>query len=134
MMREKFKKQIFRLTFLLIACQIIGYVIFKMVIPQYYFPLYPYIAVFFFSLGTFTIFSMLNATKKDSRKYFNTFMIIKIIKFLSIIIVTALYALLIKENVSSFLFTFFAYYVIYTIFEAYVSTKLNKNENEISQK
>ena len=53
---------------------------------------------------------------------------------MSILIIVALYALLIKENVISFLFTFFAYYVIYSVFEVYVSTKLNKDENEISQK
>jgi len=133
-MREKLRKYIFLLTFLQIACLIIGYVVFRAVLPQYYFPLYPYIAVFFFSLGTVTIFSILNATKKDSRKYFNIFMIIKTVKLLSIIMVVALYALLVKENTISFLFTFFAYYVIYSVFEAYVSTKLNKDENKISQK
>jgi len=133
-MRENLKKYIFRLTFLLIACQIIGYAMLKIVFPQYYFSLYPYIAVFFFSLGIVTIFSVLNATKKDSRKYFNVFMIIKTVKLLSILTIVALYAMLIRENTISFLFTFFAYYVVYSIFETYVSTKLNKDGNEISQK
>ena len=106
----------------------------KIVFPQYYFSLYPYIAVFFFSLGIVTIFSVLNATKKDSRKYFNVFMIIKTVKLLSILTIVVLYAMLIRENTISFLFTFFAYYVVYSIFETYVSTKLNKDGNEISQK
>jgi hypothetical protein len=42
--------------------------------------------------------------------------------------------MLVRENTISFLFTFFAYYVVYSIFEAYISMKLNKDKNEISQK
>ena len=133
-MREKLRKYIFQLTFLQVACLIIGYAIFRIAIPQYYFSLYPYVAVFFFSLGTITIFSILNATKKENRKYFNVFMIIKMIKLFSIIIIVALYAMFVRENTISFLLTFFTCYLIYSIFEAYVSMKLNKDENEISQK
>ncbi len=133
-MSEKLKKYIFQLTFLLVACEIIGYVVFKTAFLQYYFSLYPYVIIFFFILGTATITSMVNATKKESRKYFNVFMILKSVKLFSIIGIVALYALLVKENTISFLFTFFAYYVIYSIFETYVSTKLNKEENEVSRK
>lgn len=131
-MRKELRKYIFQLTFLLVFCEIIGYVIFKTALPAYYFSWYPYIMVFFFVLGIITIFSMINATQKESRKYFNTFMLIKTGKLLSIIIAVALYALLIKENTISFLFTFFAYYLIYSIFETQVSTKLNRNNKNES--
>jgi len=131
-MKEKLRKYIFQLTILMTACLIAGFVTLK--IAQYYFFLYPYISVFFFLLGSISIFSMLNATKRENRKYFNAFMIIKMIKLFSIIIAVALYAMFVRENIVSFLLTFFAYYVIYSIFEAYISMKLNKDENEISQK
>jgi len=121
------------LTFLLTVCLVIGYAVFKTALSEYYFSLYPYIVVFFFLLGGLTIFSMLNAAKKEGRKYFSTFMIIKTIKLLSILVAVMLYAVLVGENTISFLLTFFVYYLIYSIFEAYVSMKLNKNENEISQ-
>ena len=131
-MREKLRKYIFQLTLLMTACLVAGYVVLETL--QYDFFLYPYISVFFFLLGTVTILSMVNATKKESRKYFNAFMMIKTIKLFSIFSVVALYAMLVKENTISFLITFFAYYVVYSIFEAYISMKLNKDENEISQK
>jgi phosphatidylserine synthase len=131
-MREKLKKYLFQLTLLMTACLVTGYVVLE--IAQYYFSLYPYISVFFFLLGCATIFSIIKATKKESRKYFNVFMIIKIIKLFSIVLLLALYAMFVRENTISFIFTFFAYYLIYSIFEAYVSMKLNKDENEISQK
>ena len=125
-------KYIFQLTLLIAACLVSGFVALKMV--QYYFSLYPYISLFFFLLGFVTIFSMRNAAKKESRKYFNVFMIIKMIKLFSILAIVALYAIFVRENTVSFLFTFFAYYLIYSIFEAYVSMKLNKDKNEILQK
>jgi len=131
-MKEKLRKYIFQLTLLMTACLVIGYAVLKYL--QYDFFLYPYISVFFFLLGSITIFSMLNATKKESRKYFNAFMITKTIKLFSIFAIVALYAMLVKEKTISFLITFFAYYVVYSIFEAYISMKLNKKENEISQK
>ena len=131
-MREKLRKYIFQLTLLITACIVAGFVTLKIV--QYYFSLYPYISIFFFLLGSVTIFTIQNAVKKESRKYFNVFMIIKIIKLFSIIAIVALYAMFVRENTISFLFTFFAYYIVYSIFEAYISMKLNKDENKISQK
>jgi hypothetical protein len=131
-MKEKLRKYIFQLTLLMTTCLIAGFVILKA--AQCYFFLYPYISVFFFLLGSISIFSMLNATARENRKYFNAFMIVKMVKLFSIIIAVALYALFVKENTISFLFTFFAYYLIYSIFEAYISMKLNKSKNEISQK
>ncbi len=131
-MKEIGRKYIFQLTLLMTVCLITGFAILRIV--QCYFFLYPYISVFFFLLGFISIFLMLNATTKENRKYFNAFMIIKMIKLFSIIVVVALYAMFVRENIISFLFTFFAYYLIYSIFEAYISMKLNKNENEISQK
>jgi len=106
------------------TCLIVGFVALK--IAQYYFVLYPYISFFFFVMGSVSIFSMLTATKRENRKYFNTFMIVKMIKLFSIIIAVALYAMFIRDNMISFLLTFFAYYLIYSIFEAYISMKLNK--------
>ena len=123
-MKEKLRKYLFQLTILMTACLITGFVTLK--VAQYYFFLYPYISIFFFLMGSFSIFSMLTAAKKENRKYFNAFMIVKMIKLFSIIIAVALYAMFIRENIVSFLLTFFAYYVVYSIFEAYISMKLNK--------
>ena len=128
-MKEKLRKYIFQLGFLQIACLIIGYVIFRMAFPSYYFQLYPYMSVFFFALGTVTIFSILNATNRENRKYFNVFMITRMIKLFSCLVVVLLYAAF-GENVISFLITFLVYFLIYSVFEAYVSTKLNKEKNE----
>jgi len=114
------------------VCLIAGYVVLE--IAQYYFSLYPYVAVFFLLLGSATIYSIQNAARKGNRKYFNVFMIIKIVKLFSIVFILALYAMFVRENTISFIFTFFAYYLIYSIFEAYISMKLNKDEDEISQK
>jgi len=130
---RELRRYIFQLTFLSIACLITGYVVLRAVFPEYYFPLYPYMVVFFFLLGSITIFSIQNVTKKENSRYFNVFMIIKMIKLLSIVTIAGAYALFVRENTISFLFTFFAYYLIYSIYEAYVSMKLNKAKNEITQ-
>ena len=127
-MNELLKKYIFRLSLLLIVCYVIGYAIFKIMLAAHYFSLYPCIAIVFFVLGTITILSMLHATKQENRKYFKVVMFIKMIKLASGFVMVALYAILVKENVVSFVFTFCAYYVIYSVFETYISTKLNKNE------
>lgn len=134
-MKNDLKKYIFQLTLILVFFQIIGYVFFKLVIPQYYFSFYPYIIIFYFLLGTVTITTMLNVAKKENNKYFNAFMMLRTGKLLAIILFAVVYAIVApKETVISFLFTSFIFYLIYSVYETYVSTKLNRdNKNESSQ-
>ena len=125
-------KYVSQLALLLIAFGVGGYILFKMVFPEYYFSLYPFIAVFFFILGAVIIALLAKAAPQKSRKYFNTFMLTRGGKLLCIIAVAGLYALLIGENTISFLCTFFTGYLVYSIFEAFISMKLNKNKNELA--
>ena len=125
-------KYVYQLALVLIAYGVGGYVFFKALFPEYYFTLYPCIAVFFFILGVVIISSLVKATPKESRKYFNTFMLTRGVKLLSIIIVAGLYATLVGENIVSFLVAFFTGYLIYSIFETFISMKLNKNKNEFA--
>ncbi len=137
-MKGELRKYIIQLALLMTTCMIVGFIALE--IAQYYFFLYPCIAVFFFLLGFVSIFLMRNSETKENRKYFNAFMVVRMIKLFSLIIAVALYIVYAvfagerKENIIIFLLIFFAYYLIYSVFEAYVSMKLNKNENEISQK
>ncbi|HOI26370.1 MAG: hypothetical protein M0P12_12790 [Paludibacteraceae bacterium] len=134
-MKEDVKKSILWLTAIISVTGIAGYVIFRMFLHEYYFSAYPHIMTYYWILGVLTIVSIVNATKKSGQKYFNTFMIMKTVKLLSLIIVCGLYLLLIKEQAISFLITFVLFYIIYTIFEAQVSIKLNKKtKDEAAQK
>jgi hypothetical protein len=78
---------------------------------------------------------MLNVAKKENNKYFNAFMMLRTGKLLAIILFAVVYAIVApKETVISFLFTSFIFYLIYSVYETYVSTKLNRdNKNESSQ-
>jgi len=133
--KEDIKKSILWLTAIIAGCGIAGYVIFRMFFHEYYFSAYPHIMTYYWILGVLTIVSITNATKKSGQKYFNTFMILKTIKILSMITVCGLYLLLIKEKAVSFLISFVLFYIIYSIFEAQVSIKLNKKtKDEAAQK
>jgi hypothetical protein len=134
-MKNVLKKYILQLTFVLIITSIIGYAFFKIVLPEYYFPFYPYIIIFYFLLGTVTITTIFNVSKKESKKYLNAFMILRTAKLMTIILFAVTYAIVAPRNtVISFLFAFFIFYLIYSIYETYVSTKLNRdNKNESSQ-
>ena len=129
---DKIIKYVSQLALLLMAYGVGGYIFFKMALPEYYFTLYPCVAAFFFIIGVVIIVSLVKATPKNSGKYFNTFMLVRGGKLLSIIIVAGLYAMLVGENTVSFLFVFFAGYLIYSIFETFISMKLNKDRNEFA--
>ena len=122
-MKDEIIKYVSQLAFLLMIYGVGGYVLFKVALPQYYFSLYPFIAVFFFILGAIIIALLAKAAPKESRKYFNTFMLTRGGKLLSIIIVTVLYALLVGENTISFMLAFFTGYLVYSIFETFISIR-----------
>ena len=131
-MKERIVKYVSQLGLILCAYGVGGYIFFKTVLPEYYFPLFPCIALFFFILGAVVIVLLAKAAPGENRKYFNTFMLIRGGKLLTIMIVAGLCAMLTGENKTSFLFAFLAGYLIYSIYEAFISMKLNKEKNEFA--
>lgn len=104
---------------------LLGEIIYKLV-PQYYFPLYIAIPLFFIVIGIVTIPILGKAMQMGPQKFQMIFMLSKAIKLFISIILCMLYCFLIKENIVSFLLTFSLFYVAYTILEVIISININK--------
>jgi hypothetical protein len=95
--------------------------------PEYYFPLYTAIPLFFIVIGIISMQIMRKAASMEAQKFQMLFLLNKVIKFFTIIIICVVYALFVKENLISFLLTFSLFYIVYTILEVIVSININKD-------
>ena len=94
--------------------------------PQYYFPLYTAIPLYFILIGVLTIPILNKAMQMGHKKFQMAFMLSKAIKLFITILLCVLYVVFIKENMVSFLLALSLFYVAYTILEVIISININK--------
>ena len=94
--------------------------------PQYYFPLYTAIPLYFIVIGVLTIPILNKAMQMGHQKFQMAFMLSKAIKLFITILLCVLYVVFIKENMVSFLLALSQFYVAYTILEVIISININK--------
>ena len=94
--------------------------------PQYYFPLYTAIPLYFIVIGVLTIPILNKAMQMGHQKFQMAFMLSKAIKLFITILLCVLYVVFIKENMVSFLLALSLFYVAYTILEVIISININK--------
>lgn len=95
-------------------------------LPQYYFPLYTAIPLYFIVIGVLTIPILNKAMQMGHQKFQMAFMLSKAIKLFITILLCVLYVVFIKENMVSFLLALSLFYVAYTILEVIISININK--------
>lgn len=128
------KKGISQYNTLMILSGIVGMVLFKTLLEDYYFEFYPFLIVFFIIIGSFTISIIAKAYEKDNNTFLNTFMALKVIRLVIMVLFCVIYGLTVKENIKSFFVAFTILLVIYQSFETRFSIKLNRFQNEFNQK
>ncbi len=123
-------------TLFAILSAALGAVILHFALPGHYFGGYPFIPVYFYLFGLFSIYMFDACRLHAPQKLLLLYLAIKMI--LSIILVL-IYCLAVREEAKAFLLTFISFYLIYLIFETWfffsfeVNRKLkkkNKNKNE----
>jgi len=113
-----------------------GAVILHIALPGHYFGGYPFIPVYFYIFGLFSIY-MFDACRRHAPQ--KLYLAMKMIKMILSLILLLIYCLAVREEAKAFLLTFISFYLLYLIYETWFffsfevnlkRKKKNKNKNE----
>lgn len=110
-------------------------VIFQIAVPKYSSPALPFIVLFFFVISELTLYIVLrDPTGKKQKNFISSYMLSRVIKFMSILIFLLLYIMLNMEDAWNFAIAFFLIYIMYAVFEVFVlkkeNTRISKGDKE----
>lgn len=91
---------------------------------------YPYILAFLFLFSWAAFYITAKSMEKKLSRFANTYMVINFLKLLIFSLFILAYAYLNKADASSFIITFFVYYVFYTTMEVMGLKRLNEAARE----
>ena len=117
----------------------LGAVILHFALPGHYFGGYPFIPVYFYIFGLFSIYMFDACRLHAPQKMLLLYLAIKMVKMILSIILVLIYCIAVREEAKAFLLTFISFYLIYLIFETWFffsfdvnhkRKKQNKKKNE----
>ena len=88
-------------------------------------PAYPYVLVFLFVLFWLAFYSVAKSMQKKISRFANTYMIVNFLKLVVFSLFLLGYGSLHKADASSFIVTFFVYYIFYSVLEVVGLKALN---------
>ena len=88
-------------------------------IPEHYFEWYPFIPVFFYIFGWFTIYMFEACRRYAPKKIQLVYLGTKSIKMLFSLMVLLIYAIKVEEKRVELFLTFFVFYIISLVFESW---------------
>lgn len=121
------KKFVVNIILISVILLIIGWVIFSMVIPQYYLPVLPFILMFFVVSSVAIHAYQLQFSKKDTAKFTRSNMIITFLKLFLYSAVAIIYIAVDTQNAKIFVICFILLYVIFSVFEVLSLMKIPVN-------
>ncbi|MDF1550843.1 MAG: hypothetical protein P1P88_23675 [Bacteroidales bacterium] len=111
----------------------ISFVLFYLLIPQYYLQVFPFLIVFFVALTIGVHLVLTRAGKKEIRQFSTYFMGSITAKLFIYLIFIIIYVFTDRENAVPFLLTFLCLYILFTFFETYyLLGDLKKEQNQVS--
>ncbi len=128
------KKGITRLSFVMVACNLIGLCIYRFLLPEYDYNYYPFLVLVMFTISAIVVSVTAKAMEGDNATFVNIAMTTSILKLILLALVFLLYALFIKVNLVSFFVSLVVLYVIFTVFETMFRAKLNRYQDELNKK
>lgn len=117
----------------------LGAVILHVALPGHYFGGYPFIPVYFYLFGLFSIYMFDACRLHAPQKMLLLYLAMKMMKMILSMILLLIYCLAVREEAKAFLLTFISFYLIYLIFETWFffsfevnqkRKKKNKTKNE----
>lgn len=111
----------------------ISFVLFYLLIPQFYLQVFPFLIVFFVVLTIGMHLVLTRAGKKEIRQFSTYFMGSITAKLFIYLIFIIIYVFTDRENAVPFLLTFLCLYILFTFFETYsLLGDLKKEQNQAS--
>ncbi len=123
------------LSLFTILTSAIGILVFKYLLPGHYFSWFPFIPVYFATLGVLTTYISDVCRKHAPEKLIHLYLALKILWIIFSIIVLLVYCVVVNVSIRDFLLTFMAFYLVNLIFEtwffsAFERNRKRKRENE----
>lgn len=123
-------------TLFAIVSSVCGAVILHVALPGHYFSGYPFIPIYFYMFGLFSIYMFDACRLHAPQKLLLLHLATKMIKMILSIVVVLIYCLVVRQEAKAFLLTFVSFYLIYLIFETWfffsfeVNLKLKKKNEK----
>jgi hypothetical protein len=116
-MRKKYQKFILRLSALSLILEILAYLLIRFLPSGIISPVLPYLIIMFYVITAIVHYILLRITVLNPRKFVGYFMLATTLKLMSYLIVIVVYVFNIKEGILPFILSFFALYIVYTVYE-----------------
>ena len=113
-----------------------GALILHIALPGHYFGGYPFIPVYFYIFGLFSIYMFDACRRHAPQKMLLLYLAMKMMKMILSLILVLIYCLAVREEARAFLLTFILFYLIYLVFETwfFFSFELNQKRKKKNKK
>ena len=114
----------------------LGAVILHFALPGHYFGGYPFIPIYFYFFGLFSIYAFDACRRHATQRMLLLYLATKMIKMILSLILVLIYCLAVREEARAFLLTFILFYLIYLVFETwfFFSFELNQKRKKKNKK
>lgn len=102
--------------------------------PHHYFGGYPFIPVFFWTFGVFTIHMVEACRRLVPKRLLEVYMLLRVMRVVLALMVMLCYGVVVRIEVRAFLLTFIAHYLIFLIYDSWFFFKFEMNrKNRLSR-
>jgi len=122
------KKFIINVAGISVMLILIGWLVFSLLIPQYYLPVFPFLLLFFAVSSVLIYGYQLKLAKKDFSKFTRSNMLITFFKLFLYSSVAIVYIALDTKNAKVFVVCFVILYLIFTVFEVFSLIRITSND------
>jgi hypothetical protein len=116
-MTKKFNQFIWRLTLISLAAGLLAYLMNRFLPAGIITRILPFLIIMFYVITALVHYILLKITTLNPRKFVGYFMLATFLKLMIYLVVIVIYVFTVKEGILSFILSFFALYIIYTVFE-----------------
>ena len=102
-------------------------------LPEHYFEWYPFIPIFFYIFGWFTIYMFEACRRYAPQKMQLVYLSTKGIKMFFSLIILLIYAVKVEEKKVEFFLTFFVFYIISLVFESWFFFRYEREHKGIEK-
>lgn len=123
------KRFIIQSTVLTIIVFILGTIVYSTFLQQYYLPILPFAALFFYLVTNFVHAYLLKIAVKSGSRFTSQYLAVSFLKMFFYLTVAVAYALLNREYAKIFLVNFLLLYAVYTTFEVLQFSRFVRQKN-----
>ena len=104
---------------LILICAVVVGGFIKLYMPEHYFEWYPFIPLFFYVFGIYSIFMFDSCRYKNPNKLLVVYMGVKFVKLALSILIILFYVLHVKEHKEDFVIVFFLFYLFSMVYQSW---------------